>query len=276
MKVLVVFGSKSDANIYEPLKQRLESDGHSVDFRMISVHRSPDLLDSELKGLNAQAVVAGAGLAAHLPGVLASKLLLPVFGIPCAAAMGGVDALFSIMQMPFGIPVLTVAPNHYDIVADTLASWQKLDVRFRFDGFHLVYDQRRKNIAHLAQLLGRAQRIADKTNLEIRLGEAPLTDHINICLVEIDPENPEAPLPYGVPEPGSSEVRIHVPVLSEENYRNPLSAVAVVKRISSTYGGPWVGVNNIGNALLAVLQLANVNGAFNPVLTNAKKGYVHA
>ena len=67
MKVLLMFGSKSDANIYEPLKQRLESDGHQVDFRMISVHRSPELLDKELTGLNVQAVVAGAGLAAHLP-----------------------------------------------------------------------------------------------------------------------------------------------------------------------------------------------------------------
>lgn len=276
MKVLVMFGSKSDANIYEPLKQRLEGDGHTVDFRMISVHRSPDLLDRELKGIDAQVVVAGAGLAAHLPGVLASKLLLPVFGIPCAAAMGGVDALFSIMQMPFGIPVLTVAPDHYDTVADTIVSWQKLDLHFKFEGFNLVCDPSRRNVPHMATILGRAKRIAEKTNLELVLHEAPRSEAVNICLVEIDAKNPETPLAYPVPSHGAAEVRIHVPVLSEHDYRDPAAAAWVVKRIFSAYGGPWIGVNRVGNAMLAALQLANAGGGFSAFLTNAKKGYMHA
>lgn len=276
MKVLVMFGSKSDANIYEPLKKRLESDGHAVDFRMISVHRSPDLLDRELKGIDAQVVVAGAGLAAHLPGVLASKLLLPVFGIPCAAAMGGVDALFSIMQMPFGIPVLAVAPDHYDTVADTILSWKKLDLRYKFEGFNIICDKGKRSAAHMATILGRAQRIAEKTNLEINLLDCPQGDAVNICLVDIDLKNPDAPPLYGVPAPGAAEVRIHVPVLSEHDYRDPNAAIAVAKKIISTYGGPWVGVNRVGNAMLAALQLANAGGGFNAFLTNAKKGYVHA
>ncbi|NUM88691.1 MAG: AIR carboxylase family protein [Bdellovibrionales bacterium] len=273
MKILVMFGSKSDAGVYEPLKRRLESDGHQVDFRMISVHRSPELLDRELTGLDAQAVVAGAGLAAHLPGVLASKLLLPVFGIPCAAALGGVDALFSILQMPFGIPVLTAAPDRQETVADFLRSWEKLDLRFRFDGFRLVYDHARKETPHFAPLLARAQRIAEKANLEISHEAAPVAEAVNLCLVEIDPADPERALPW--PAPGTGEIRIHVPMLNEQNYRDPYAAVAVVKRIASVYGGAWVGVNNVGNAMLAALQLANASGGFSAFLTSAKKGYVH-
>ncbi len=273
MKVLLMFGSKSDANIYEPLKQRLESDGHQVDFRMISVHRSPDLLDKELTGLNVQAVVAGAGLAAHLPGVLASKVLLPVFGIPCGAALGGVDALFSIMQMPFGIPVLAVAPDRHETVADFLTAWENLDLRFKFNEFHLVYEFSRKETSHFAQMLTRAQRIAEKVNLEISHDEQPRKGAVNICLVEIDPKDPERSLPW--PVGGSEETRIYVPVLADQDYRDPYAAVAVVKQISSVYGGVWVGVNNVGNAMLVSLQLANVSGGFNPFLTSAKKGYVH-
>jgi 5-(carboxyamino)imidazole ribonucleotide mutase len=113
MKTLVMFGSKSDANIYEPLKARLLNEGHEVSFRMISVHRSPELLERELAKIDAQVVIAGAGLAAHLPGVIAAKLLIPVIGIPCAAAIGGVDSYFAISQMPFGIPVLATAPDQY-------------------------------------------------------------------------------------------------------------------------------------------------------------------
>lgn len=273
MKVLLMFGSKSDANIYEPLKQRLESDGHQVDFRMISVHRSPELLDKELTGLNAQAVVAGAGLAAHLPGVLASKVLLPVFGIPCGAALGGVDALFSIMQMPFGIPVLAVAPDRHETVADFLTAWEKLDLRFKFNEFHLVYELSRKETSHFAQMLTRAQRIAEKVNLEISHDEQPRKGAVNICLVEIDPKDPERSLPW--PVGGSEETRIYVPVLADQDYRDPYAAVAVVKQISSVYGGVWVGANNVGNAMLVSLQLANATGGFNPFLTSAKKGYVH-
>ena len=123
MKIVVMFGSKSDANIYEPLKARLLNEGHEVDFRMISVHRSPELLDRTLAGIDAQAVVAGAGLAAHLPGIVASKLLIPVFGIPCTAAIGGMDAYFAISQMPFGIPVLSTAPDQYQSAVDAIGRW---------------------------------------------------------------------------------------------------------------------------------------------------------
>jgi len=276
MKVLVVFGSKSDANIYEPLKSRLLNEGHEVDFRMLSVHRSPELLDKELITTDAQVVIAGAGLAAHLPGILASKMLIPVFGIPCAAAIGGVDSFFAISQMPFGIPVLCTAPDQYLSAVDAIGRWSRLDLKFTFDKFNLVFERNRKGLPHFQMMVERAERIVDKTRIPLNVTDRPVENSVNICLVDISETDPEAPLPYGPAAKNSDELRLFVPVLNEQAYRDPYSAISVVRRISSVSGGVWVGVNNVGNAMLAAVQMANSMGVHSPFLTNAKKGYIHA
>lgn len=80
-----------------------------------SAHRVPELLEeilTEAEKSGAKAIIAGAGLAAHLPGVIASKVRIPVIGVPLDAALGGQDALYSIVQMPKGIPVATVGINN--------------------------------------------------------------------------------------------------------------------------------------------------------------------
>lgn len=276
MKILVIFGSKSDANIYEPLKARLLNEGHEVDFRMISVHRSPELLDRELAGVNPQAVIAGAGLAAHLPGIVAAKLLVPVFGIPCSAAIGGVDAFFAMAQMPFGIPVLTTAADSYQSAVDALGRWGRLDLQYSFDGFNLVFERHKKGQPHFQMLLERAAKIVDKTKLELNITDKPVENAVNICLVDISETDPEAPLPFGPPVKTSDEIRLMVPVLNDQAYRNPYSGISVIRRVNSVPGGVWTGINNVGNAMLAALQMANANGAHSAFLTNAKKGYIHA
>jgi 5-(carboxyamino)imidazole ribonucleotide mutase len=276
MKILVMFGSKSDANIYEPLKARLLNEGHEVDFRMISVHRSPELLDRTLAGVDAQAVVAGAGLAAHLPGVLAAKLLIPVFGIPCAAAIGGMDAFFAIAQMPFGIPVLATAPDQYQTAVEAIGRWSRLDLQFSFDKFNLILERHKRGQPHFQLLLERAQRIVEKTGVALNLADRPVDNSVNIYLVDISEADPECPLPFVRPDRGAEEFAIHVPVLNEQLYRDPFAAIAVGRRVTSVPGGLWTGINNVGNAMLAALQLANSNGSYSAFLTNAKKGYIHA
>ena len=276
MKVLVIFGSQSDVNIYEPLKARLIQEGHEVDFRMISVHRSPDLLDKEISQIRDHVIIAGAGLAAHLPGVLASKTLLPVFGIPCAAALGGVDAYLSISQMPFGIPVLATGPDQYGSAVDFVSRISKLNLRFTFTGFNLILEKHKRNLPHFQLLMERAKKIAEKSNLELEIWDTPQTDAVNICLVEIDQTDPECPLPFGPPAKNSQEVRIHVPVFNEQAYRDTYSSITLMRRVSTVPYSVWTGVNNIGNGMLAALQLANSSGSHNAFLTNAKKGYIHA
>jgi 5-(carboxyamino)imidazole ribonucleotide mutase len=276
MKILVVFGSKSDANIYEPLKARLLAEGHEVDFRMISVHRSPELLDRTLQGVDAQAVIAGAGLAAHLPGIVAAKLLIPVFGIPCAAAIGGMDAFFAMAQMPFGIPVLATAPDQYLAAVDAVSRAGRLDLQFSFDKFNLVFERHKRGQPHFQMLLERAQKIVDKAGVPLNTTDRPVENSVNIYLVDISEQDPEAPLPFAAAGKSSDDISIYVPVLNDQLYRDPYAAVAVGRRIRTVPGGLWTGINNAGNAMLAALLLANQRGAYSAFLTNAKKGYVHA
>jgi 5-(carboxyamino)imidazole ribonucleotide mutase len=109
----VIMGSKSDWETLVHTAQTLEQLGIPHEVRVVSAHRTPDLLfeyagTAEQRGL--ELIIAGAGGAAHLPGMTAAKTVLPVIGVPVQSkALNGLDSLLSIVQMPAGIPVATVA-----------------------------------------------------------------------------------------------------------------------------------------------------------------------
>src|SRR6186997_156373 len=109
----LIMGSKSDWETMAHAAQMLESLGVPFEVRVVSAHRTPDLLfeyagTAEARGL--EVIIAGAGGAAHLPGMTAAKTVLPVLGVPVqSAALSGTDSLLSIVQMPAGIPVGTLA-----------------------------------------------------------------------------------------------------------------------------------------------------------------------
>lgn len=109
----VVMGSKSDWETMQNTTETLKQLGIPYEVQVVSAHRTPDLLFSyaetaEQKGL--KAIIAGAGGAAHLPGMLAAKTHIPVLGVPVQSkALSGQDSLLSIVQMPAGIPVATFA-----------------------------------------------------------------------------------------------------------------------------------------------------------------------
>jgi len=111
-RVAIIMGSISDRETMEKAAEALDELGISYEMKVLSAHRTPDLLfeyiaQVEEKGF--KVIIAGAGGAAHLPGVIASKALLPVIGVPIETkALGGLDSLLSIVQMPGGIPVATV------------------------------------------------------------------------------------------------------------------------------------------------------------------------
>ena len=113
MKVGVVMGSQSDWPVMQHAVQQLEAFGVAYEARVVSAHRTPDLLfeyaaTARERGL--ACIIAGAGGAAHLPGMLASKTTLPVLGVPVNSKyLKGMDSLLSIVQMPKGIPVATFA-----------------------------------------------------------------------------------------------------------------------------------------------------------------------
>ena len=112
-QVAIVMGSQSDWDTMESAASVLEELGVAHQARIVSAHRTPDRLVEFAKGAKAeglQVIIAGAGGAAHLPGMIASMTPLPVFGVPVqSAALSGQDSLLSIVQMPAGIPVGTLA-----------------------------------------------------------------------------------------------------------------------------------------------------------------------
>ena len=114
-KVGIVMGSDSDMQVMAKAAEVLEQLGIAYEMTIISAHREPDIFfnyakSAEEKGF--KVIIAGAGKAAHLPGMCAALFPMPVIGIPMKTSdLGGVDSLYSIVQMPSGIPVATVAIN---------------------------------------------------------------------------------------------------------------------------------------------------------------------
>lgn len=114
-KVGIVMGSDSDLKVMSKAASMLEKFGIDYEMTIISAHRMPDVFFDWAKaaeGKGIKVIIAGAGMAAHLPGMCAALFPMPVVGIPMKTSdLGGVDSLYSIVQMPSGIPVATVAIN---------------------------------------------------------------------------------------------------------------------------------------------------------------------
>lgn len=149
-KIAIVMGSKSDWSTMQYAADILEQLNIPFHTEIVSAHRTPDKLfhfaeTAKQKGFSV--IIAGAGGAAHLPGMLAAKTLLPVLGVPVqSAALSGVDSLYSIVQMPKGIPVGTLAIGnagaanaallsaqilalHDETIYQTLALWREQQTR---------------------------------------------------------------------------------------------------------------------------------------------------
>lgn len=112
-RVGIVGGSRSDFPTLERAAAVLSELGIANELKVVSAHRTPDLMFGYAEGAEErgiEVIIAGAGGAAHLPGMIAAKTLLPVIGVPIATPqLGGLDSLLSIVQMPRGVPVATVA-----------------------------------------------------------------------------------------------------------------------------------------------------------------------
>lgn len=115
MKVAIIMGSNSDWQIMEPAEKVLQNFGVEVEVVVASAHRTPEIVQKfavEARSRGVEVIIAAAGAAAHLGGVVAAYTTLPVIGVPInATPLGGMDALLSFVQMPGGVPVATMAIN---------------------------------------------------------------------------------------------------------------------------------------------------------------------
>ncbi|MFN2315014.1 MAG: 5-(carboxyamino)imidazole ribonucleotide mutase [Bacteroidales bacterium] len=111
-KVSIIMGSTSDLKVMEKAAEFLDSMGIPFEINALSAHRTPDEVEKFARGAagrGIKVIIAGAGMAAHLPGVIAAMTPVPVIGVPVRASLDGMDSLLAIVQMPPGIPVATVA-----------------------------------------------------------------------------------------------------------------------------------------------------------------------
>ncbi|HHU31426.1 MAG: 5-(carboxyamino)imidazole ribonucleotide mutase [Zhaonellaceae bacterium] len=152
-KVGIIMGSDSDLLIMKQAADILDEFGIGYEVTISSAHRLPQAtveyaLSAEKRGL--EVIIAGAGAAAHLPGIIAAHTILPVIGVPIkSAALGGVDALYSIVQMPKGIPVATMAidgAKNAGILAAQILALQDPELRKKLNKFKetMAYEVQQK------------------------------------------------------------------------------------------------------------------------------------
>ena len=149
MKVAIIMGSASDWDVMSPACTTLEEFGIPYEKRVISAHRAPALLSewaSTAKSRGIDIIIAGAGGAAHLPGVTAAMTTLPVIGVPISGkAFGGLDSLLSMVQMPNGIPVATVAVNgakNAALLAVSIIALSDKEISEKLDSFRRLQTEK--------------------------------------------------------------------------------------------------------------------------------------
>lgn len=142
MRVGVIMGSVNDWDVMSGAAEVLEQFGVSYEKRVVSAHRTPDLLSEYAKTAKErgiEVIIAGAGGAAHLPGMIASMTPLPVIGVPVKSkALNGLDSLLSIVQMPAGVPVATVAidgSKNAALIAVSILALHDEALAIELDGF---------------------------------------------------------------------------------------------------------------------------------------------
>ena len=136
VKVAIIAGSKSDQPVVDEAVKVLTELGVSHEVQFLSAHRNPEGLRRYLSGSKADVYIAIAGLAAHLPGVIASTTVRPVIGVPVNAKLNGLDSLLSIVQMPPGVPVACVGidnARNAGILAAEIVALQDPNVKERLD-----------------------------------------------------------------------------------------------------------------------------------------------
>ena len=238
-KILVIFGSKSDSGIYEEITSALQEKKIDFQLEICSAHRNPERLSEILKD-DYKVIIAGAGLAAHLPGVIASKTISPVIGVPCDGTLNGLDAFLSIIQMPPGIPVLAVGVNNSQKAARFAGLLLK-----NYEGVNII-NHEKKN---------KAEDILKKLNVEYEVSDNFRENKININFVDIKKGKVK----------DKDFLTINVPVIDESKAKDALKLLKKAKK------GLWVGINMAENAAIAAVEILNLEGKYYDILNGYRE-----
>ena len=237
-KALVIFGSKTDEKVYNEIAKVLKKEKVDFDLRVSSAHKTPEDVDNTLKNDYA-VVIAGAGLAAHLPGVVASKTIRPVIGVPCEGNYQGLDALLAIAQMPPGIPVLAVGVNKSEIAAQNCTKMMK-----KYESVTIIGDKNNDAVKKAIEKF-------KKFNIVPIFDKKTNPKSINIEFTYFD-ESFEK----------KDELVIYCPLLLKKDDK----AEAALNFLKHTNHGLWVGLNNGVNAAVAAVEIMNFDNEYEELL----------
>ena len=240
MKIFVVFGSKSDETVALPIVEALKKD-FDVEYEVISAHRDLEKLQQKMSAWEGDAVVAGAGLAAALPGVVAAMTRVPVFGVCVPAQFSGIDSLASIAQMPPGVPVMTAGPAKPEAIAAFLRHY-KASAGRNFSRVHFI--MRDKALLSHPDLLAdveKARAAAKERGLDVTLSDAETKDGFNVILVS------------QAAHVNAEGFCLHVPFFTKDDAQKPATFLKVLEW--SNAGGLWLGANNTRNAVHSASRL---------------------
>ncbi len=242
-KALIIFGSKNDERVYNEIASNLKKLKVDFELRVSSAHKTPEDVDKTLQNDYA-VVIAGAGLAAHLPGVVAARVMRPVIGVPCEGNYQGLDALLSIAQMPPGIPVLAVGVNKGSVAAENCAKMMK-----KYEGVTIIgekgNDSAKKCIDTLRQF-----------NVNYSLSDNPNKKTINIAFTYFDEPIEE-----------KDELVIYCPLVDKDDD----AAESALNFLKHTNHGLWVGLNNGVNASIAAVEILNIDNEYEELLTTYRR-----
>lgn len=233
-KSLIIFGSKSDEKVYTQIAGLLKKEKVGFDLRVSSAHKTPDDVGRTLENDYA-VVIAGAGLAAHLPGFIASRIIRPVIGVPCQGSYEGLDALLAIAQMPPGVPVLAVGVGKGDAAARNCAKMMK-----KYKSVTLIGDKS-------SDAAKKAVETLKMFNVPYTFSDKPNPSSVNIEFTFFDE-----------PVEKKDELVIYCPLILEKD-NNAEAALNFLKHSSH---GLWVGINNGTNAALAAVEIMNIDNEY--------------
>lgn len=248
-KVFVVFGSSSDAGVFEPIKALLEGKKIPCLKRVLSAHRTPKELEKALKKTKAKLFIAGAGLSAALPGVVASQTIKPVIGVACAGAFEGIDSFLATVQMPPGVPVLCVnVANHLDAVRHAqnyFSGVQKI----------VLVETPVTNRA----VLGKAEEVLNRLGVPFfKTAVMDFSDKKNVYIVF-----PDLHEIASLPETEATIIVVPVKI------NNVSQDVELFFRSARNH--LFVGINRGENGALAAIQFASLDGRFDKKIVAYRK-----
>jgi len=244
--ILIVFGSKSDSNVFCKIAEELAAKKISYELRAISAHRTPELLMACMEKTKAKIIIAGAGLAAHLPGVVASKTIKPVIGVPVNSNFDGLDSLLSIVQMPPGIPVLSVGIDNAVESAGMAALMLK-----EYNEVNIVANEELKDNKRVKK----CKETLAEFNVKHTTSNNFDNKKININFIDFNENSQKF----------DSNLVINIPV------KDTVTKSSAVHFAELTKTGLWVGINRGENAAIAAVEILNVNGKFEKKLVKYRE-----